>query len=626
MRSLPAVNSPVVLGLAGLMLGLGISAVPAALAGQGAPAVPQDPRQFGQAAREYEQLARDHPESPEIWSNLGAVRAMSGKCAEALPALQRAQSLNPRLYNPWFFSGYCYFALHRDRRAVESMERATQLNPKDPNAWFVKAEAEGNLGRLAPSFAAAVRSLELDPSRAEGYYQAGKTGLDLTQQLYNRVIAAKTPNPSELLLEGERNASQGVWKLAQQDYQKALVLAPNSPSLLFALGSAFLESGEYAAAEEAFRGTLSGAPGSRWAKLRLALTLAKEGKSLEGAALCRSISPEVLELPDEFLDAIRCASLVRQGSGEQAVLALARQRFPDSPRFTEWKEGSGSSGDAAELKSLTGPGLAFRFLLVAEPESGNSVKKAFPTTEKYRRFRSAFVRGEWIRAAAVAASLLGSLPSDPERALALGEMLHCLSLGFFEHLGAAFPDSAPAMMLAAENYEVAGEQKKALEIYQAALRKDGPSPELLHNIARIYWTEHRWEEALKALESTASLDPNDATIFVNMGRIFSYNRNERKADQSFRRAVELDPEMFEAHLGLGQTLHRQGDLEGAARELQVAETLNPQYARTHYELAQIYRQLGRSELAAKEMANFTRLQAQATAENARRGRELVPLD
>lgn len=628
MRPLPALSRPIVLGLAGLTLGISPSR-PASAAQGGSPttpAVPQNAAKLDQAAREYERLARDHPESAEVWSNLGAVRAMSGDCPKALPALQRAQSLNSRLYNPWFFAGYCYFSLHQDARAVESLQRATQLNSKDPNAWFVKAEAEGNLDRLAPSFESVVRSLELDPKRAEGYYLAGKTGLDLTQQLYSRVIAASTPNPYELLLDGERNASQGVWNLALQEYQKALVLAPGSSFLQFALGSAFLESGEYRPAEEAFRKSLAAATGSRWAKLRLALALARQGKTPEATVLYRTVTPENLELPDEFLDDLRCASLLRQDTREQAVLALARQRFPDSPQFTDWKKGSGSAGDALQLRALTGPGLAFRFLLAAEPASGNFVKRAFPTPDKYRRFRRAYLRGDTVQAAAVVASNLGALPSDPDHALAHGEMLHCLSLGFYEHLGKAFPDSTPAMTLAAENYAAAGEQQKALEIYQEMLRKDGPSPELLYNIARIHWTEHRWDEALKILKSLAALDPNDATVFVNMGRIFSYTHDETRADQSFRRALELDPKMFEAHLGLGQTLHREGDLQGAVRELEVAESLNPQFARTHYELSRLYRQLGKSELAAREMGDFTRLQAQAAAENTRRGRQLVPLD
>jgi tetratricopeptide (TPR) repeat protein len=415
-----------------------------------------------------------------------------------------------------------------------------------------------------------------------------------------------------------------VWKLAEDDYQKALEFAPQSSFLEFALGSAFLESGDSAAAE-AFRKSLAAAPAAPWAKLRLALALAKEEKFSDAAAVCKSVAPQELELPDEFLDALRCASLAGQAGGEQTVLALARKRFPDSPQLARWGEDAPTPADAAQLIALTGPGLAFRFLLTAEPESGNFVKKAFPTVAKYRQFRNAFVHGDAVGAGVVASSLLEPIPSDPSVALALGEMLQCLSLQYYEHLRTN-PDSVPAMTLAAENYEAAGEQEKALEIYQAMLRQQGPSSQLLYRLARVYWTEHRWDEALKVLESMASLDPNDATIFVNMGRIYSYTQDELKAEENFQRAVELDPKMFEAHLGLGQTLHRKGNLEGAIHELQIAATLNPRYARTHYQLAQIYRTLGKSKLAAREMADFTRLQAQTAAQNARRGRQLVPLD
>ncbi|HEV2494985.1 MAG TPA: tetratricopeptide repeat protein [Terriglobia bacterium] len=637
-RSIPLVNVIGSLGavvrsavpeLAGLLL-LGITTAYSAPIPQGASLAPGggrvDPKKLAESTLNYERLVREHPKSAELWSNLGVVRAMAGNCAAALPALQRAESLNASLFNPWFFAGYCYFVLHQDRRATQSLQKATTLNPKDANAWFLTAQAEGNLDHLVPSFVAVVRSLELDPNRPEGYYLAGKTSLDLAQQLYSRVIAAEAPNPYELLLEGERNASQSVWKLALQDYQTALGLAPHSGFLQFALGSAFLESGRYAEAEDAFRESLADVPGSAWAKLRLGLALAKQGKSGEATEVCGSVSPEELELPEEVLDALRCASALNKDSDEQPLLGLARRRFPTSLQFAGWKGDSVPSGDKADLRSLTGPGLAFRFLLTAGAESGNFVTKAFPTLDKYQSFRQVFVGGDPVRAAAVAASFLAPLPSDPAEALALGEMLHCLSLGFYEHLAAASPDSTPAMMLAADNYTVTGQEGKALEIYQAILQREGPSPELLHNIARIYWTAHRWNEALKVLGSIASLDPNDATVFVNIGRIYSYNQDDRNAGQNFHRAVELDPKMFEAHLGLGEALRREGNLEKAAGEFRIAETLDPQYARTHYDLAQVYRKLGKSTLAEKEMAEFTRLQTRNAAQDTRRGRQLVPLD
>ncbi len=625
-----AVIRPILPGLTSLTLGLAITAGPGVSAAQQTIPSPAgrapDPQQLNQAANQYAALVREYPQSPELWSNLGAVRAMSGKCKEALPALERARSLNSRLFSPWYFEGYCYLTLHQDQRAAQSLQKATSINPKDPNAWFLKAEAEGNLDRLVPSFDAVIRSLKLDPNRADGYYLAGKTALDLTEQLYGQVNAVGTPNTYELMLEGERNASQGVWKLAERDFQKALRLNPGSASIQFELGSAFLEGGEYLQAEEAFRQALAAAPGSPWAKLRLGLALAAQGKTLEAAALCRAVSPEGLQLPEEFLDALRCASLAKLEAEERAVLQLARKRFPESSQFAPWEEGTTSSGGAIRLESLTGPGLAFRFLLSTRLRSGDFVRDSFPTLQAYQNFRDAFIGGENVRAAAVVPALLDAWPSDPARAFALGEVVHCLSLRFYEHLATTSPDSTPAMMLAAENYSALGQQDKAVEIYEAVLRKEGPSPGLLRDLAKIYWTEHRWDEALGTLASITSQDPNDPTIFVNLGRIYAFKQDERSAEKNFRRAAELDPQSSEAHLGLGQTLLREGDLDGALREVRAAATFDPQNARIHYELSLVYRKLGEKAEAEKEMSDFTRLQAQTAAQNIRRGRQLVPLD
>jgi len=62
---------------------------------------------FDVAAEVYRKLLEAHPQSAELWSNMAAVRAMGGHCEEAGPALDRARSLNPALFAPWYFAGFC---------------------------------------------------------------------------------------------------------------------------------------------------------------------------------------------------------------------------------------------------------------------------------------------------------------------------------------------------------------------------------------------------------------------------------------------------------------------------------------------------------------------------------------
>ncbi len=584
--------------------------------------------QYETAAAEYEKILKVRPRSAELWSNLGAMRALGGRCNEAFAALEKARSLNAALFVPWYFLGYCHLLAHRDADASRELDRAIALDSRDANARFFKSQAEANLGHLANSFGNVVEVLELDPSRPEAYYLAGKDALELATDCYERLLAAPGPNPYALILEGERNAAQGVWELAIQNYRKAQALSPANPALNFSLAAAYLGSGKHSEAEAELRKCLESAPGSHWARLRLALALAGEGKSAEAAQVFESVPVAALELPEEFHDFIAGADLVGLPSLMHRAQMEADTRFPDeAARRRALSPASGAQGDAGRrLQELTGVGITVRFLLTAEPGAGNFLPALFSSPLNYSGLRSAMFRSDPIAAAKTVAPLAEHLPTDAPSALALGEILHVLSYRFYERLAVRFPDSQPAMALAAENFSAMGQQEKALEIYRALLEKNGSSPEVLRKVAEVYWTEHRWQEALEVLESLARLDPNDPAIFVNVGRIYSYQQDWKGAEKSFRRAIGIDPKMFEARLGLGQSLRRQGDDEGAARALRSATQIDPTNPRVHYELSQIYRKLGNKELAAQELADFERLQAKAAPENSRKVKQLVPLD
>src|SRR5205814_5314265 len=116
---------------------------------------------------------------------------------------------------------------------------------------------------------------------------------------------------------------------------------------------------------------------------------------------------------------------------------------------------------------------------------------------------------------------------------------------------------------AAERVYEADEQAKALEIYPAMLYRNGQSAELLRAMAETYWTEHKWDDALKVLQSLNKLDPRDPATLVNLGRIYAYKQDLENARRCFERATEAGPAMFEAHLGLGETWRRLGNEEGA---------------------------------------------------------------
>lgn len=564
------------------------------------------------AAKEFSALVKEHPDSAKLWSNLGATEAMSGKCSKALVALGRARTIDPQLFVPWYFSGWCHLVFHKDRQAFSELARATRLNPRDSNAWFLRAQAANNLSDPTNSLAAAVRSLTLDSDRPGAYYLAGEDALSLAARAYQELSLTAGPDYYALLLDGERNAAQGVLGLAINDYQKARGLAPNNRELQFAMATAYLQAGRYAEAEELFRALLVANKPTEWVKTRLALVLAMESRKQEATQLLSSFPIGGLQAPVVLNDYVTCAKLLGLSELAQQALDQGRKLFPMDPVWSYWgqrlNEPNLSASSVRNNSDLTGIGLSLRFLLIAEPEGDNPVRELFVDTESFQRFRASFLRSEWVSAGLEILPVLKKWPADSARVFALGEVLHSLAYGFYQHLATAYPDSAETMLLAAENYSAMGEQAKALNIYREMLSRVGASPDLLRKVAKIYWIQHDWSHASEVLHNLAKLDSSDPATFVNLGRIDFYEQNVNSAEENFRRAIQIDPKMPEAHLGLAEAFQRKEDLKGAERELELAERLDPSNARVHYELAQIYRKQGSKKLAGEEMARFAELQ------------------
>ncbi len=524
------------------------------------------------AARQYEELVKLEPQSAELWSNLGAMRALAGECSDALPALERARSLNTTLFAPWYFSGFCHLKVHANQQALGELRRALDVRPEDANAWYFLAEAGRNLDELGLAFDAIVRSLALDTQRPETYYAAGKISLDLAVNHYARLQQVPASSAFVYRLEGERDAAQGAWDLATDAYRKAAQLAPLESDILYALGTTYLKAGKFPQSEAAFRRCLELVPNSTWCRLGLTQALAGRGRK-----------PEAKKAP-----------------------------ATNDPPFVEAQNAAVAS--------------AVRFLTMNNPASGNVVTAAFRSPSQYREFRAALVRDDLLGIAKIIARRAQEAPSDSAQLFIFGEIFHWLSLRFYEVLARKFPDSLPAQMLAAETFSSAGQPDKALQIYQAILARDGPSIDLLQAIAQVYWTQGRWDDALRTLNDLMQLDPRDATVYVNAGRIYSHRRDLADAERNFQRAAEVEPNMFEAHLGLGETYRRQGRDDDAAREFQVASGLDPSNPRPHYQLAQLYRKLGRTEPANSEMKTFQELQTNSSARRRQQAQRLVPLE
>jgi tetratricopeptide (TPR) repeat protein len=591
------------------------------------------------AESDYEKAAAVQPGSAQLWSNLGTVRVMQGHCLGALPALARARRLDPGLYTPWYFSGFCHLQLHQKKAALTDLDRAVRLNPRDANAWYIRARAAADLDRLDLAFASAVQGIRADPNRPELYMEAGRVALDLATECYRRTTAAPGGEAYVFRLEGERNAAQGIPQLAVDAYEKEAARAPEDPDVAFGLGMAYLALGRLADAERECRRAVRLAPESSWAKIKLAAILAREGKSAEAVGLAAALDPRVFESREEFDGTLNLAAEMKNSELGERALARGLAVFPGDPELAAWSKPGAFSTDPPEqasgLSSLRGAEktcMSVRFLVLSYRDFSSlhsaaaALNQIFSPGEEYSRFRSAFLGDDFLAVGALIAPKLNELPHDAGKAFVLGQLLHWLSFEYDRRLETGFPDSEAAQVLVAENLTETSQPEKAIAILQALISKDGNSPDLMRALARVYWTRHQWDEALQVLEKVHKADPGDATTMVNIGRIYSYRQDLENASRSFVQALEADPKSFEAHLGLGEAYHREGATTRALGELKAAEQLDPTNPRPHYILAQLYSKLGERPSADREMAEFQRLQSAIAVAKTHKTEELVPID
>ncbi len=188
------------------------------------------------------------------------------------------------------------------------------------------------------------------------------------------------------------------------------------------------------------------------------------------------------------------------------------------------------------------------------------------------------------------------------------------------------------------HFSVQGEDKKALQYYQEATRKDPSDPMTWYGLGYCYAGLNKPAEAIKAYRQAVQNNPDDALAHYNLASYYDeIGRNEEaiesyweviRINSQFRQAyfrlgmvytrigklnegketfvhlTRIDPDNASAHFFVGITSGRLGQYEEAVGAQQQVIRINPSYAPAHYNLGILYGKLGKpdEELAAYKHA------------------------
>ena len=216
-----------------------------------------------------------------------------------------------------------------------------------------------------------------------------------------------------------------------------------------------------------------------------------------------------------------------------------------------------------------------------------------------------------------ASSLDQAVALDPKNKEALyysARAHRLLAEAAYKKLYALDPDSALLHRALAETFAEGGNPEKAIDEYEAALRKDPKDPDLYEALGDQNQKLGRVDAAMKAYEQALQLHPNSPVALYNLGMIQVKTGRAATGVPLLRRAVEAHamPAPTDFYLGLG--LAELGQNEEAAHWLELALQSSPSpfiEQSTYYQLARVYQRLNRKTDAEHALNQLKQLKAKA---------------
>lgn len=224
--------------------------------------------------------------------------------------------------------------------------------------------------------------------------------------------------------------------------------------------------------------------------------------------------------------------------------------------------------------------------------------------------RAEMAQGKLDLAFETLAMALRTQPRHVDALYYLGRLSLLLSPGQFEALLDMAPNSARSHQVLAEEAESRDDLSKAEEEYQAALRLDPKSVDVLNALGLIHQRKFKFNEASDYYSKAAAIQPRNFDSLYGLGSCHLYLQQPERAAEVLRQAVAADPQSSAAYFALGDALLRLGQDQEAVANLQASLKIAPDRRQTYVLLARAYRRLGKVDEANKALAKTVELTQQ----------------
>ena len=224
------------------------------------------------AEQRYQAIVRTHPQSAAAYNNLGHFFYAHGMLDKAIPPLQRASELDPRIEAPRALLGFVYYQLGNYKAASQALSAAVKLNPADRVAKLFLARSLGELQDLSGAKLILEQLRHDDPKNPEVLYTLGSIYSGLAQTTLAQIQAVAPDSYLIELLLGSYAESRQQYAEAAEHYKAATARSPEVAELQYHYGHALAASGDIEGALTAYRRALAldpFNPSSNWEAARI---------------------------------------------------------------------------------------------------------------------------------------------------------------------------------------------------------------------------------------------------------------------------------------------------------------------------------------------------------------------
>jgi tetratricopeptide (TPR) repeat protein len=208
---------------------------------------------FKTAAENYQQAVKIHPESAEMWANLGLMEHEGGEYAEAMKSFERAIHLKPSLYVPNLFLGIDSLHAGNTSAAIQSLVKAERINKTDPEAPLELGRAYSSAGNFPAAQKQFARAAELDPRQSDAWLGEGLAYLDQVEVDARKLSTDAPQSAYAQALYAESMTRQARYLEATDAFRKAIAVQPQPPCLHADFGFMYVKQQKIQDAESEFK-------------------------------------------------------------------------------------------------------------------------------------------------------------------------------------------------------------------------------------------------------------------------------------------------------------------------------------------------------------------------------------